>query len=91
MAGLLCRVVNEESPDIECLTVLDEVEAFSRELKEMKRNDVIVIFYDQLEPVLEVLAQHGAVALDVIDASGCSDVFIAHSSSFINEQSILNR
>jgi cyanophycin synthetase len=61
VAGLLCRAVNEESPDKECLTVLDEVEAFSRELKEMKHGDVIIIFYDQLEPILEALAQYNAV------------------------------
>jgi cyanophycin synthetase len=61
VAGLLCRSVNEASPDKECLTVLDEVEAFSRELEELRHGDVIVIFYDQLEPILEVLAQHGAI------------------------------
>jgi cyanophycin synthetase len=61
VAGLLCRAVNEASPDRECLTVLDEIEAFSQQLKEMKEGDVTVIFYDQLEPVLEVLAQYKAV------------------------------
>jgi cyanophycin synthetase len=61
VAGLLCRVVNAESPERECLTVLDEIEAFSNELREMKQGDVIVVFYDKLEPVLEVLARHGAV------------------------------
>jgi len=61
VAGLLCRIVNGESPERECLTVLDEIEAFSNELREMKQGDVIVVFYDKLEPVLEVLAQHGAV------------------------------
>ncbi|MDQ1591127.1 MAG: cyanophycin synthetase [Pyrinomonadaceae bacterium] len=61
VAGLLCRTVNESAPERECLTVLDEVEAFSQQLTEMKQGDVTVIFYDQLEPVLEVLAQRGAV------------------------------
>jgi cyanophycin synthetase len=61
VAGLLCRTVNAESPERECLTVLDEIQAFSRELGEMKQGDVIVVFYDKLEPVLEVLARHGAV------------------------------
>jgi cyanophycin synthetase len=61
VAALLCRTVGETAPERECLTVLDEVEAFSRELEGMKHGDVVVIFYDQLEPVLEVLARHGAV------------------------------
>jgi cyanophycin synthetase len=62
VAGLLCRAVNEASPERECRTVLDEVEAFSSELNEMKEGDVLVIFYDRLEPVLEVLERHGAIA-----------------------------
>ncbi|HEV2883042.1 MAG TPA: cyanophycin synthetase [Pyrinomonadaceae bacterium] len=66
VAGLLCRTVNAESPGRECLTVLDEVEAFSDELREMKQGDVVVVFYDKLEPVLEVLAQHGAVPVTSI-------------------------
>jgi cyanophycin synthetase len=61
VAGLLCRTINAESPERECLTVLDEIQAFSTELGEMKSGDVIVVFYDKLEPVLEVLARHGAV------------------------------
>jgi cyanophycin synthetase len=61
VAGLLCRTINAESPERECLTVLDELEAFSDELDEMKEGDVIVVFYDKLEPVLETLARHGAV------------------------------
>jgi hypothetical protein len=27
----------------------------------LKQGDVIVVFYDKLEPILEVLARHGAV------------------------------
>lgn len=61
VAGLLCRTINAESPERECRTVPDEIQAFSHELREMKRGDVIVVFYDKLEPVLEVLARHGAV------------------------------
>lgn len=58
---MLCRAVNEASPERECLTVLNEIEAFSQQLTEMKHGDVTVIFYDQLEPVREVLARHGAI------------------------------
>jgi cyanophycin synthetase len=66
VAGLLCRTVNAESPERECMTVLDEIEAFSSELGEMKQGDVIVVFYDKLEPVLEVLARYGAVPAESI-------------------------
>ncbi|HLL16236.1 MAG TPA: cyanophycin synthetase [Pyrinomonadaceae bacterium] len=66
VAGLLCRTVNAESPERECLTVLDEIQAFSNELPAMREGDVIVVFYDKLEPVLEVLARHGAVPAESI-------------------------
>jgi cyanophycin synthetase len=66
VAGLLCRTVNAESPERQCRTVLDEIEAFSDELRELKPGDVTVIFYDKLEPVLEVLARHGAVPVTSI-------------------------
>jgi cyanophycin synthetase len=66
VAGLLCRTINAESPERECLTVLDEIQAFSAELGAMRQGDVIVVFYDKLEPVLEVLARHGAVAASSI-------------------------
>jgi cyanophycin synthetase len=61
VAGLLCRAVGETSSERECFIVLDEIEAFSKELKEMRHGDVTVIFYDQLEPVIEVLERFGAV------------------------------
>jgi cyanophycin synthetase len=66
VAGLLCRTINAASPERECLTVLDELEAFSHELAALKEGDVIVVFYDTLEPILEMLARHGAVPAESI-------------------------
>lgn len=61
IANLLCQVVSQESPDRHCSVVFDEVEAFEQELKEIRENQVIVLFYDKLAPVLEVLQRHDAV------------------------------
>lgn len=63
VASLLCETVNREAPDRRCEIVLDEVKAFSKAVKEMKEDEVVVIFYDKLEPVLEVLEQHRAFAV----------------------------
>jgi hypothetical protein len=41
--------------------VLNEVEAFTCELLTIGEGDVIVMFYDELEPVLEALNGCGAV------------------------------
>ena len=66
VARLLCETVNRESPDRRCDVVLDEVEAFANALAEMGENEVVVIFYDKLAPILEVLAQTDAVPVAAV-------------------------
>jgi cyanophycin synthetase len=50
VARLLCEAVNDESPNTECLIVLDEVEALRSEVGGMREGQVVVVFYDKLEP-----------------------------------------
>lgn len=61
MAKLLCDAIEREKPGGNCEIVLDEIEAFSKALAEMRKNEVIVIFYRQLDLILEILARHQAV------------------------------
>ncbi|HEY8562469.1 MAG TPA: cyanophycin synthetase [Pyrinomonadaceae bacterium] len=68
VARLLCETVNREAPDRSCTIVLDEVRAFAETLAEMRENEIVVVFYDKLAPVLEVLAQNGAVPAAAIEA-----------------------
>jgi cyanophycin synthetase len=63
VARLLCEVIKSEKPDLSCEIVLDEIEAFSRTIRDLKKNEVVVIFYDRLEPILEILQQNQAVAV----------------------------
>jgi cyanophycin synthetase len=67
VARLLCRAVNDESPDTECRIVLDEVEALRSEIKRIQQGQVIVVFYDQLEPVMKLLEDVGAMPASTID------------------------
>jgi cyanophycin synthetase len=60
VARLLCRAVNEESPGKECHVVLDDVEALRSELERLRAGEVVVFFYDKLEPVLKLLEEFGA-------------------------------
>lgn len=60
-ARLLCDAVKREAPDRPCEIVLDEVEAFSNALAGMRDGEVVVLFYDKLKPVLDVLENFGAV------------------------------
>jgi cyanophycin synthetase len=66
VARLLCQAVNDESPDTECRIVLDEVEALRSEIEAMHDGQVIVVFYDQLEPVMNVLESVGAMPVSAI-------------------------
>jgi cyanophycin synthetase len=60
VARLLCEAVNDESPDTECLIVLDEIEALRSEVERMQHGQVVIVFYDELEPVLKLLEECGA-------------------------------
>lgn len=60
VAALLCRTIHWECATCECRIVLDEVEALRQAVREMRDGEVIVIFYDKLEPVLRVLEEYEA-------------------------------
>jgi cyanophycin synthetase len=68
VAKLLCAVVGEEWPGTECHIVLDEIEALREELQSLDDGQVVVLFYDKLEPVLEVLEEYGAVPVNGMEA-----------------------
>ncbi len=60
-AGLLQRAIQREAPECACRVILDEHEAIVTALREMESEELVVIFYDELEPVLEILREHAAV------------------------------
>ena len=64
VARLLCETVTRESPNSRCDVVLDEMQAFSDAIRDMIESDVVVLFYDKLPPVLDVLNKHNAVPVD---------------------------
>jgi cyanophycin synthetase len=72
IARLLCETVNQESPDRSCEIVLDEVEAFENALREMQENEVVVLFYDKLAPVVKVLEKYEAQPVANFDAGAAA-------------------
>lgn len=74
VAKLLCQTVNDESPDTECQIVLDEVAALRSELEGLQGGQVIVVFYDQLEPVMRLLEDVRAVPVSTIAEQKMVDV-----------------
>lgn len=67
VARLLCQAVNDASPDTECRIVLDEITALRSELAGLREGQVIVVFYDQLEPVINALEDVGAMLISTIE------------------------
>jgi cyanophycin synthetase len=67
VAGLLTEAVKREVPGRDCIISLDEREAIEIALREMEPDEIVIIFFDKLEPVLETLAEHGAVAVATIE------------------------
>ncbi len=61
MAKLLCDAIAREKPDGNCEIVPDEIEAFSKAVAQIRKNEVIVIFYRQLKLILKILAENRAV------------------------------
>jgi cyanophycin synthetase len=70
VARLLCEAANREAPGRECRIVLDDTEALSQELRQLRGGDVVVMFYDKLEPLLRVLEGFGARAATTIEGLG---------------------
>ena len=49
-----------EAPGRDCRIVLDEITALRTAIDEIKPGDVVVIFYEKLDPALSLLKQLGA-------------------------------
>ena len=66
VAKILCKAIHETSPATQCEVVLDETEALRSAVQQMVKNEVIVLFYEKLQPVqqtLEELAARPVVAI----------------------------
>jgi len=60
VAEMLCRLVREADRQRECRIVLDAASAFDEAISEIKKDEVIVFFYEKLPPALATLAKYGA-------------------------------
>jgi cyanophycin synthetase len=67
VAEMMRRAVNEEAPWLECSVVLCEEEALRRELGRLGPEEIVVMFYDKLEPLRRVLAEFGAEPVETLD------------------------
>ena len=77
VARLLCETVTSVAPDRSCEIVLDEIAAFENALREIDETQVVVLFYDKLAPVLEILEKYQAVPTANFETSAANVPAIA--------------
>lgn len=70
VADLLCEIVRETAPETECEVVLDEVDALRRAINQMVMGEVIVLFYEKLQPIQKVLDELAAEPIVSLPAVG---------------------
>jgi cyanophycin synthetase len=57
---LVAEAIRDERPEVDCRIVGDEAEALDEVLGTMRPGELVVVFYEKLEPIRRVLARHGA-------------------------------
>jgi hypothetical protein len=67
VAAIIRRAAGDEAPWLDCSVVLCEEEALRQELKRLGGEEVVVMFYDKLEPLRRVLAEFGAEPVETIE------------------------
>lgn len=60
VASIVCRAIKDVSPATECEVVLDEIEALRRAVSQMIKGEVIVLFYEKLQPIQKALQEMAA-------------------------------
>jgi cyanophycin synthetase len=60
IADLLRRAVVSEAPGRDCRVILDEIAAMRAAIEELETGDVVVVFYEKLDPALSLLNQFDA-------------------------------
>ncbi|ASS77016.1 cyanophycin synthetase [Tumebacillus algifaecis] len=63
IAGLLKLAIEQVTPEKECRVIHNECDALEAALQELVEGELIVVFYEKLSPILEVLRRHEAVSV----------------------------
>jgi len=57
VANILCRAIREAAPATEREVILDQIEALRQAVRRMVKNEVIVVFYEKLQPIQTALQE----------------------------------
>lgn len=67
VADLLRQSVKDEVPERECIIEHDECKALTMAIRQMEKGEVVIVFYEKLEPILDVLQQFSAVSVSGLE------------------------
>jgi cyanophycin synthetase len=70
VAQMLSDAARDEAPQTDCQVVLDETDALHHAVKTMQRGEVVVLFYDKLESLRQVLQTYSAQPVQSINTPG---------------------
>lgn len=68
VANILRNAALDEAPQTDCQVVLDESEAVHHAVKTMQHGEVVVVFYEKLEPLRQVLERYAAQPVQSLNA-----------------------
>ncbi|MBI3542003.1 MAG: cyanophycin synthetase, partial [Deltaproteobacteria bacterium] len=68
VASLICSAVARITPNVDCRVILDERAALKTAVREMIPNEVVVLFFDDLDVVRPLLDEVQAVPVASIHA-----------------------
>jgi cyanophycin synthetase len=68
VAQMLSDAARAEAPQTDCQVVLDETDALQHAVKTMQHGEVVVLFYDKLEPLRQVLQRYSAQPVQSINS-----------------------
>ncbi|HEV7798406.1 MAG TPA: cyanophycin synthetase, partial [Pyrinomonadaceae bacterium] len=83
VAQILRETVRRESPARSCEVVMDETEALRAAVKRMKKGELVVVFYEKLEPLRALLEELSAEpALNIALETGAAGLPPVSSDKF---------
>lgn len=68
VAQILCDAALDEAPETDCRVVLNESEALHHAVKTMEHGEVVVVFYEKLQPLRQVLETYAAQPVQSLNA-----------------------
>ncbi|GIM46032.1 cyanophycin synthetase [Collibacillus ludicampi] len=66
IAEIMRKAVEAEVPEREYRIIYDECEALETALKELEPGEIVIVFYEKIEPILQVLQRWNAMSVSTV-------------------------